>query len=215
MSTGRQTGFTLVEIAIVLVVIGLLIGGVLKGREMITNSKVKRLESDKAGLAAALITYEDRYRILPGDDDRASLRFPVYSDGVNDPVPADIDGDASGTIDGIWQAAANSETSNFWKHLRAAGLIPGGGDDDTQPANAYGGNIGVRESSLQLSGPVIVFGSIEGSIASILEARLDDGSPSSGRIQSDIVAGLMDGVAPSTAGMVYSDTTRYFMAFDI
>jgi prepilin-type N-terminal cleavage/methylation domain-containing protein len=215
MSTGRHEGFTLVEIAIVLVVIGLLIGGVLKGQEMIINSKLKRLESDKAGLGAALITYQDRYRILPGDDDRASLRFAIYADGVNDPAPADIDGDASGTVDGIWQAAANTETANFWKHLRAAGVIPGGGDDDTQPTNAYGGNIGVRENSLSLSGPVIVFGSIEGTIASILEARLDDGSPSTGAIQSDILAGLMDGAAPSTAGPAYLDSTRYFMAFDI
>ena len=42
LSKYRQSGFTLVEIAIVLVIIGLLIGGVLKGREMITNAKIKR-----------------------------------------------------------------------------------------------------------------------------------------------------------------------------
>ncbi len=46
----KQKGFTLVEIAIVLVIVGLLIGGVLKGQEMITNAKLKRIESDNAGL---------------------------------------------------------------------------------------------------------------------------------------------------------------------
>ncbi|MCC7488982.1 MAG: prepilin-type N-terminal cleavage/methylation domain-containing protein, partial [Gammaproteobacteria bacterium] len=42
----QQQGFTLVEIAIVLVIIGLMIGGVLKGQEMITNAKVSRVEND-------------------------------------------------------------------------------------------------------------------------------------------------------------------------
>ncbi|MCZ6796949.1 MAG: prepilin-type N-terminal cleavage/methylation domain-containing protein, partial [Gammaproteobacteria bacterium] len=50
----NQKGFTLVEIAIVLVVIGLLIGGVLKGQEMITNAKLKRIQRDNAGIAAAM-----------------------------------------------------------------------------------------------------------------------------------------------------------------
>ena len=67
----RQSGFTLVEIAIVLVIIGLLIGGVLKGREMITNAKIKRIENDFAGVSAAIYAYQDRYGVLPGDDPAA------------------------------------------------------------------------------------------------------------------------------------------------
>ena len=215
MKIGNQKGFTLVEIAIVLVIVGLLIGGVLKGREMITNAKIKRVERDHAGIVAAMQTYRDRYLILPGDDDRASARFAMYTDGVNDPAAADIDGDASGTVDGNWEAAANSETANFWKHLRAANLIPGGGDDDTQPTNAYGGNIGLRDGSLNISGHAIIFGSIEGPIAKILESQLDDNIPSTGLIQSDVNGALMDGNAVSTAGATYLDNQRYFMAFDI
>ena len=207
-----QRGFTLVEIAIVLVIVGLLIGGVLKGQEMISNAKLKRIESDHSGMAAAINSYQDRYLYLPGDDERAIFRFALYSDGVNDPLPADINGDGNGAIDGDWVAAANTETANTWKHLRAAGLIPGGGDDDTQPTNAYGGNIGVRDGSLQISGHVVVFGSIEGAVARVLEARLDDGSPATGRVQSDVTAALMNGFAPSTAA-VYDDSARYFMAF--
>ena len=71
----RQAGFTLVEIAIVLVIIGLLLGGVLKGRDMITNAKIKRIENDFAGVAAAIYAYQDRYGVLPGDDPAASTRF--------------------------------------------------------------------------------------------------------------------------------------------
>ncbi len=212
MQLNKQKGFTLVEIAIVLVIVGLLIGGVLKGQEMITNAKLKRVESDNAGIAAAMFSYQDRYLQLPGDDDNADQRFSLYTDGVNDPLPADINGDSDGSISGDWVAAANEETANFWKHLRAAGLIPGGGDDDTQPTNAYGGNIGLRDGSLEIAGHVTVFGSIEGPIATIIEARLDDGNPQTGRIQSDVTEALMNGAAQSSAA-AYQDNLRYFMAF--
>ena len=65
--TRRQQGFTLVEIAIVVAIIGLLIGGVLKGQEMITNANLKRIESDNANLMMAIFSYQDRYRQMPGD----------------------------------------------------------------------------------------------------------------------------------------------------
>jgi len=211
----RQAGFTLVEIAIVLVVVGLLIGGVLKGQEVILNTKLKKIERDRSGITTAILAYQDRYRQLPGDDDQASDRFAMYSDGDNDPAAAEIDGNSDGALDGDWVAATNSETSNLWKHLRASGLIPGGGDDAIQPRNAYGGVIGVRDGSLLISGHVTIFGSIEGSIIRILEDRLDDDSPASGRIQSDFTLALMDGDAASSAGVTYLDSARYFMAIGL
>ena len=64
----KQTGFTLVEIAIVLVIIGLLLGGILKGQEMITQAKIKNVVNDFNGITAAVNSYQDRYRALPGDD---------------------------------------------------------------------------------------------------------------------------------------------------
>jgi len=217
MNTLKQKGFTLVEIAIVLVIVGLLIGGVLKGQEMITNAKLKRVESDNAGLAAAMFSYQDRYLQLPGDDSDASNRFTVYA-------PADpVNGTGTGTIDGAWDAVATTdvtlaltdETNLFFAHLRASGLVPGDGVDDTKPSNAYGGLIGIQDGSLLLSGHVTVFGAIDGPIAKILENRLDDGNPAAGRIQADLVGSAV-GMAPAgvtTAGVAYDDAQRYDMAF--
>jgi len=65
-----QKGFTLVEIAIVLVIIGLLLGGILKGQEMITQAKIKNVIADYSGISAAYHGYQDRYRAIPGDDIR-------------------------------------------------------------------------------------------------------------------------------------------------
>src|SRR5262245_51071879 len=63
----QQTGFTLIEIAIVLVIIGLLLGGVLKGQELITSARVRNMISQQDGIKAAYFGFLDRYRALPGD----------------------------------------------------------------------------------------------------------------------------------------------------
>lgn len=207
-------GFTLVEVTIMLVIVGLLLGGVVKMQEMLVNTKVKRTQNDFADYSSALFTYDGRYRRLPGDDENADRHFAIYTDGINDPTPAEINGDNSGTIDGSWIGAANSETANVWKHLRAAGLIAGDGDDDTQPFNAYGGRIGVRDSSLQILGHVVIFGSIDQRIAKILEDKLDDGNPGTGSIQSDVTAALVDATGPSSSAD-YFGSPWYFMAFRI
>ncbi len=231
MHLTKQKGFTLVEIAIVLVIVGLLIGGVLKGQEMITNAKLKRIESDNAGIAAAMFSYQDRYLQLPGDDAAATARFNVYFDAApagQGWVAGEADGDGDGVvgngtdwkdiipITAPWAAGDPAqETSKFFGHLRAAGLIPGGsGTDPARPTSAYGGLIGIQNGSLDIAGHVVIFGQIEGQVGRILEARLDDGAADTGRIQSNDANGLtgMDSGAASD-GSTYDDDTRYDMAF--
>ena len=78
-SIRKQHGFTLVEIAIVLVIIGLLLGGILKGQEMITQAKIKNSIADFSGISAAYHGYQDRYRAIPGDDAGAAGRWRANS----------------------------------------------------------------------------------------------------------------------------------------
>jgi prepilin-type N-terminal cleavage/methylation domain-containing protein len=227
MQLKKQNGFTLVEIAIVLVIVGLLIGGVLKGQEMITNAKLKRIESDNAGIAAAMFSYQDRYLQLPGDDAGAGDRFTVYSDASGPGDNANGGGDGTIGLGDDWDAAPidvsawtdgtdSQETLKFFAHLRAAGLVPGGGEDTTRPTNAYGGQIGIQDGALKIAGHVTIFGAIEGPIAKIIEARLDDGKPNSGRVQSDLISASMDAQDSTGSGSTvstYVDNERYNMGF--
>src|SRR5471030_1846214 len=64
MSHHRQSGFTLVEIAIVLVIIGLLLGGVLKGQSLIDSAKVKNIIQQSNSLSAAVNAYQDKFHAL-------------------------------------------------------------------------------------------------------------------------------------------------------
>lgn len=179
----RQQGFTLVEIAIVLVIIGLLIGGVLKGQEMITNAKVSKVENDYKGITAAILAYQDRYGVLPGDDPSASTRFPgTWSAADN--------GNGNGVIQGNWNSTNNTnESRKIWKHLRGAGFLKGPVDATAaayqQPAHAFGGLVGFEQALYNLSGHVIVFGTLPGNVVQILEARGDNGNPSTGSVQGN------------------------------
>src|SRR5678815_5148310 len=120
-----ETGFTLVEIAIVLVIIGLLLGGILKGQEMITQAKIKNVINDFNGITAAVNSYRDRYRMLPGDDNGPEARWRLAS-GNN--------GGGNGVFGGKYNSTTTGDESRlFWLHLRQAGFVPGAGDE--QPRN--------------------------------------------------------------------------------
>src|SRR5881396_1316033 len=93
-----EMGFTLVEIAIVLVIIGLLLGGILKGQEMITQAKIKNIVNDFNG-TVAVTSYQDRYRAIPGDDRNATVRWTVQN-------PASGNGD--GVIAGKYKATPSA-----------------------------------------------------------------------------------------------------------
>src|SRR5215467_15866852 len=107
-------GFTLIEIAIVLVIIGLLLGGVLKGQELITGARVRNLISQQDGIKAAFFGFQDRYRALPGDYAAASTNIA----GVT------ITGDGNGRIE-AGNSAGTHEEILVWNHLTSAGFLNG------------------------------------------------------------------------------------------
>src|ERR1700680_4960961 len=105
-----QSGYTLVEIAIVLVIIGLLLGGVLKGQELIYNQRVKSTYDAYRQYNAAMYGYQDRYQAMSGDVASPTTRSFIYT-AVN---PAITSGNGDGTVAGYGLActvAAPSTTS--------------------------------------------------------------------------------------------------------
>jgi len=167
----KQAGFTLIEIAIVLVIIGLLLGGVLKGQEMMTNAKIKRTSNDYNGMSAAIFSYLDRYSAFPGDDPNAAARWGATS------------GNGDGIIQGnCFSTTATDESVNLWDHLRLSGLIAGTGTNF--PNHAFGGRIGVEDTSAGITGAVICMEDLQGKIGEILDRQMDDGNGNTGEVRA-------------------------------
>ncbi|MBV5337209.1 MAG: prepilin-type N-terminal cleavage/methylation domain-containing protein, partial [Deltaproteobacteria bacterium] len=102
----QQSGFTLVEIAIVLVIIGLLLGGVLKGQELINSAKVKNFATDFRNIPLFIYGYQDKYRAIPGDDTAVATTHLGAAVGgvavVAATTPAGTLG--NGTLNGAWNS---------------------------------------------------------------------------------------------------------------
>jgi prepilin-type N-terminal cleavage/methylation domain-containing protein len=183
----KQSGFTLVEIAIVLVIIGLLLGGVLKGQEMITSSKGKALDNEKAGIQAAFTSYSDRYKAVAGDDLTASARFTNEKCGG---APC-ANGSGNGALVGAWNTFSNAaavpgvgnEQLFAWQHLRAAGFLKEGeASIFSSPRHSGGGRVGVQPGQLYVgqnaSATAQAFIGMENvptNVAQSLDSSVDDG----------------------------------------
>jgi len=137
-----MAGFTLVELAIVITIIGLLIGGILKGSEMIDNAGIKATMQQVQSYRAAYTNFKDVYGTMPGDMPNATSRLPdcnvgnfCYNgngDGYLGAVTANFShDDQSNTVN-----YPQVETSMFWKHLADANMITGisPSADPTKPA---------------------------------------------------------------------------------
>lgn len=119
-STSPNSGFTLVELSIVLIIIGLLIGGILVGKDLIRVAELRGFISQVDKIKTAIQTFRLKYNCLPGD----CLTATSYFSGV-------VNGNGDGHIDGLYNspfscvAGGKVERYQIWLHLADAGLFPG------------------------------------------------------------------------------------------
>ncbi|MFQ5480026.1 MAG: prepilin-type N-terminal cleavage/methylation domain-containing protein [Thermodesulfobacteriota bacterium] len=173
---GNEKGFTLVELAIVLVIIGLLLGGILKGQELIKNAKIKKVYSAQSEVVAALYTYVDRYGKQPGDDNRAKARWSGATDGNDD--------GQIGVFSTACASSAKDESCQAWRHMRLADILSGDPNVSLNPDNAYGGKIAIGQLKVQgLSKLWVGMTNIPFDVAQILDDKYDDGNFKTGPIR--------------------------------
>jgi prepilin-type N-terminal cleavage/methylation domain-containing protein len=231
MNIKKQSGFTLVEIAIVLVIIGLLLGGILKGQELINSARVRNMADQNSGIQAAYYGFIDRYRLVPGDMTPANACSIVGAavDAACGGAPV-VGGNQNGRIDQFEEAGA------VWSHLSVAGFINGtytgvtpdaatyaGGVNDVPvvlPGNAYNSPIFLGHTNDYDNGDAATIPTVKlsyafgaGAPASILrelDVKLDDALPLSGIMRSTMSAASA-GEAPGddfgVAGMLLWDAT--------
>ena len=209
----QQSGFTLVEIAIVLVIIGLLLGGVLKGQELINSAKAKSYAQDFRTIQSALYGFQDRYKGIPGDLAGANTKI----NGAD--LATGTLGD--GKIDGVWDTVtATNESCLAWQHLRLAGFLAGNTINDCATGSAYlqtnadGGRIGIS-STMHITGMTgsynICSDGVLGKIAKQLDTQLDDGVSNTGsfRIIVRATAPAASGAAVVPSATLPDDSTPY------
>lgn len=119
-----QAGFTLVELAIVLLIVGLLIAGILKGQELIENSRMTATISQSKSYEAAVNTFRDSYGALPGDIQAATTRVPGCAAGVGCQA-GDGNGQIGTAVPGATLTSPTDERAQFWLQLALANLITG------------------------------------------------------------------------------------------
>jgi len=210
----RTQGFTLIEIAIVLVIIGLLLGGVLKGQELITGARVRNLISQQDGIKAAFFGFQDRYRALPGD-------YSLAGTNINCSGGTCPGGNGNGRIESV---AGNQEDIYAWTHLTGAGFMNGsysatsgitlaqisGGNTPSNPYSQFlqlvydecYGNFADCAAAIAAAKPKkhnLKTGSqVPSDILAEVDRKIDDGKPFSGAFQfSPYVA--LSGTAPAVA----------------
>jgi prepilin-type N-terminal cleavage/methylation domain-containing protein len=187
-------GFTLIEIAIVLVIIGLLLGGVLKGQELITGARVRNLISQQDGIKAAFFGFQDRYRALPGDYASASTNINC---GATNCQNGNGDGRILSGATQVNGSVANEQTL-VWNHLTAAGFLNGSFTYDTNdvsdtstPKNPYSSFLQLQYDRIYGTGAATLpekhnlktGTQVPVEIIAEVDRKIDDGLPYNGGFQ--------------------------------
>ncbi|MDX1949138.1 MAG: prepilin-type N-terminal cleavage/methylation domain-containing protein [Rickettsiales bacterium] len=173
----KMKGFTLIELAIVLVIVGLLVGGVLQGQELIKQSQIRSVVSQVQEMDTAINTFRAKYSQYPGDISNASafgINCPrgVVCNGTNDNVSdvvaagtdgSDGDGDGDFNLED-YHADATDETAydtyggeiaNFWVHLSNTLLVRGNYIQTDDCSTACGAVVGTNFPSSPIGNGMI------------------------------------------------------------
>ena len=200
-------GFTLIEVAIILVIVGLLIQGVVMGQEMIHNARVHDIISQQGSVEAALLAFQDRFRALPGD-------YAVADSNIDCGTSACLNGNGNGRIEAGTGGAIHEEIL-AWQHLNAAGFITGNyrmssavvtvAAPDNTPTSVYGGYVAVITDAVWgTSGNTVPRNNVKtgnlvpAEVLAEVDRKTDDGLPGSGRFQFSTYAAA--GVTPPVGG---------------
>ena len=179
-SNAKQSGFTLIEMAIVLVVIGLILGMVYKGRQLIDSAKVKKMAAQRDKIIAGINTFYDRYGFYPGDGCGSDSDY-----NSNSPTPTDCNGQKNGYIDGLSENNS-AEGLAFWQLLIEVTNILSEADRESvfgQPWEILEGNnaaAGLPPETDWIDLP----GGLQADVRIVcdLDRLIDDGDPSQGNV---------------------------------
>jgi prepilin-type N-terminal cleavage/methylation domain-containing protein len=217
-------GFTLIEMATVLMIFSLMIFGVLNGYELVLRAKVKKLNQELIDTQMLIYSYQGKFRALPGDDSMADKRF------IGGVVASDLALSGNGIINGDWRSEdSHDESFLLWQHLRLAGIAGGDTDFGSEtrkrgylPRNILGGRIGLQsmhafnQSGItdmgMLNAFVVCSDEIPGKLAKMLDISLDDGQTHAGAIRT-IQFDHMPGLSTQTSAIVNDTLYTVCMGF--
>jgi prepilin-type N-terminal cleavage/methylation domain-containing protein len=186
----RNAGFTLVEIAVVLVVIGLLLGAVLKGQELMTSAQVRNLMQRQDEIKAAYYGFPDRYQAPPGDYAKASGTISGVSAGPCGTPAPDGNGNGNYQIEMI-----GSEHTLAWEHLSKAGFLHSTYtcalviSAATTPYNAYGDALALAHDAQHAGGAqprhnLKTGANIPSHLLGEMDRKIDDGDATRGTFRA-------------------------------
>ena len=126
----RSPAFSLVELSIVLVILGLLAGGVLSGQSLIRAAELRSVSTEYERYTSAVLTFKEKYFALPGDIPNATAFWGkdnthCSGDSGTTKIPGTCNGNGDGIMGTTNAADTNAEVFRSWQHLTLAGLIEG------------------------------------------------------------------------------------------